>query len=144
MEHEIIMLKSIIRNLDNRIKYLESRIKEIINNNDIYNCYICTEYCTYDDEKCDCNIFCQNYICKECISIIKTNKSYQNLCKNNKCNKWYCDDYVSDINNYIQCCTKCNIFQCNEHYESKNELKNIICKTCNKQQNEINEDIVMV
>lgn len=49
-ENEIKELKSIIRNLDNRINYLEKRINDIINKNDIYHCYICSNYCTYDDE----------------------------------------------------------------------------------------------
>jgi hypothetical protein len=132
-ENEIKELKSIIRNLDNRINYLEKRINDIINKNDIYRCYICSNYCTYDDEKCDFNMFCMNYICKKCIYIIKKNNDNETICKNRKCNKWYCSDclYYCNNNEYIKKCEKCNLVQCIEHYCNQTNLSKYICRNCN-------------
>jgi hypothetical protein len=146
--YEINKLKLIIRNLDNRIKYLESRIDNILYNNDIYNCYICSNYCSYDDEKCEYNIFCTNYICHKCISNIKNNINNKSICKNNKCNKWYCNDCIDNMNDdYIHSCNECNINQCNNHYDSNNEIKNDICNDCyklNKNENIKDNDLVFI
>jgi hypothetical protein len=131
IENENNSLKSIIRTMDKRIKYLERRINDIIDKNDIYVCFMCANYCTYDDEKCDYNLFCTNYICKKCIYIIKLEKDNQALCKNNKCNKWYCPKclYYKKYD-CIKYCSNCKISQCNDHYETLNEKISEICDYC--------------
>lgn len=134
-EDEIQILKKIIRNQDKRIQYLEKRIINIIDNNDLYKCYKCDNYCTYDDEKCDSNIFCTNYICNQCIITIKNESNNITICKNNKCNKWYCSDCINYYNNeqYIHSCINCNKKQCLDHYISVNELRETTCNNCTKE-----------
>ncbi len=129
-------LKTIIRNLDRRIEYLESRIRNIVFRNDIYTCKLCLNYCTYDDEKCDYNIFCNNYICNNCIIITKNSSDNKSICKNNKCNKWICSDCIYDIDNdndnkHLYSCNNCKINLCNDHYHNINEKKDNICIDCN-------------
>jgi hypothetical protein len=129
-------LKEIIRYSDNRIKYLEEKIDNLINDVNINYCYICYNKCDYDEEKCEYNMFCDNYICRDCIIKHKNNPDDKSVCKYNKCNKWYCSSCINacKYKDYLIKCNDCLEYCCLEHYDNSNiDIKNWICKKCNEQ-----------
>lgn len=129
---ENAQLKEIIRTNDRRIHYLESKIKNIVNNEDINTCFLCGNVCDYDEEKCHCNMFCTNYVCRVCI-----NKKSQELlqCEYSKCKKWYCE--LIGKHPPAIACIDCNIVYCKEHFrllsshtlDSMNTQRCVACNT---------------
>jgi hypothetical protein len=125
-------LKDIIRKSDKRIKYLEERIKKIINGLDINYCFLCDNICEYDEERCEYNMFCESFICISCVNKCKNDKFDRFICKYDKCNKWCCLGCTN--NNFLQECIECKNLYCYDHYdydETKKENK-WICDKCYK------------
>jgi hypothetical protein len=130
-------LKKIIRTLDKRMKYLENRINSIVKNENNNYCYLCEMLCGIDEEKCDYNIFCQNYICNECIQNIKKDNSDKSMCKNINCKKWYCYNCLYK-NDFLIKCYNCDNFLCDQHYyEADNPIQ--ICVDCTNDSVMVNE-----
>lgn len=127
MEQQLIdenaQLKEIIRENDRRIYYLESKIKNMVNDCDIETCFECHNSCDYDEEKCDCNMFCTNYLCRNCINKSKLK------CQYSKCKKWFCEKYPPAVN-----CLECSRIFCNDHFlEMKSVQKSRpidLCQDC--------------
>jgi hypothetical protein len=115
--YENKQLKCIIREYDKRISYLEEKIKNIVDNEYINSCIKCNKLCIIDDEKCDFNIFCDNHICSDCIKEFKKDVTNNNICKFNKCNKWFCSGCTKNKNNnYMLKCNNCLQIICIDHF----------------------------
>lgn len=119
-------LKEIIRISDNRIEYLEDKIKQLLTDTNINYCYMCDNLCAYDEEKCEYNMFCVNYICKDCIINLKNNQTNKNMCKYDKCNGWYCPECIKADSECLMNCDKCNKLYCLDHF-SENKTTCINC-----------------
>jgi hypothetical protein len=109
LENENVKLKQIIRKNDDRIYYLEKKLENMAKYNQNVYCQSCSLLCDYDEEKCNCNMFCNKYLCRKCVN---TNNTLY-FCNFYKCKKWYCN--IDYSHNYCLVCTECNKTYCEDH-----------------------------
>lgn len=120
LENENAQLKELIRVNDNRIQYLETRLRHLANMIDPAYCHTCSTLCDYDEEKCDCNMFCTNHLCRICV-VKKQTKYY---CNYSRCKKWFCEldgKYSSAL-----VCLECKKVFCQDHAPNATN----ICEDC--------------
>lgn len=131
-------LKQIIRENTMRIYYLEKKLDlatEYVNcleekipqyRSHANICHYCRNTYLHDEIPCDCNIFCDRSLCRDCYSIMQLSFTELHLCQYIQCKTWTCE--ASSMINY---CKSCDKKLCKTHYHNANiDIQNWICISC--------------